>query len=273
MTISAKQLKANKDNAQKSTGPRSEQGKELASINGMKHGLFSQKLCLEDESYDEFDRLINDLHLTLKPVGTLENSLVERIALAMWRQKRLAVAEAAAVGLARRKQKIASKTSSELDMGFSSLSEDELSPYDEEQRAWCQAVVEEVGRLDEFDLEKVKETAPLVYKQLTSDAEEDQESIESFVESSGELTSYVYELKRWCNKELKKAEGRPDVISVAKLVRDKELLLPRHQLDLIARYQTTLDNQLYKALKALREAQDWRAQTLDIIPERSAIAA
>ena len=28
--------------------------------------------------------------------------------------------------------------------------------------------------------------------------------------------------------------------------------------DLLARYQTALDNDLYKALKALREAQAWR---------------
>ncbi len=30
------------------------------------------------------------------------------------------------------------------------------------------------------------------------------------------------------------------------------------QTDLLTRYQTTLDNDLYKALKALREAQSWR---------------
>ena len=30
------------------------------------------------------------------------------------------------------------------------------------------------------------------------------------------------------------------------------------QTDLLGRYQTALDNDLYKALKALREAQSWR---------------
>jgi hypothetical protein len=30
------------------------------------------------------------------------------------------------------------------------------------------------------------------------------------------------------------------------------------QTELLTRYQTTLDNDLYKALKALREAQSWR---------------
>ena len=31
----------------------------------------------------------------------------------------------------------------------------------------------------------------------------------------------------------------------------------------MSRYQTTLDNQLYKALRALREAQEWRLRTLE----------
>jgi hypothetical protein len=37
-------------------------------------------------------------------------------------------------------------------------------------------------------------------------------------------------------------------------------------MDLLARYQTTLDNQLYKALQALRQAQEWRLKTLDSVP-------
>ncbi len=31
----------------------------------------------------------------------------------------------------------------------------------------------------------------------------------------------------------------------------------------MARYQTTLDNQLFKLLKALREAQEWRMKTIE----------
>jgi hypothetical protein len=34
-------------------------------------------------------------------------------------------------------------------------------------------------------------------------------------------------------------------------------------LDLFTRYQVSLDNQLYKALRALREAEDWRLKSLD----------
>jgi hypothetical protein len=46
----------------------------------------------------------------------------------------------------------------------------------------------------------------------------------------------------------------------------RKLLLQRQTLpsrtDLLGRYQTALDNDLYKALKALREAQAWRQARL-----------
>jgi hypothetical protein len=35
----------------------------------------------------------------------------------------------------------------------------------------------------------------------------------------------------------------------------------------MARYQTTLDNQLYKALRAYREAQEWRFKTLEHVAD------
>lgn len=35
----------------------------------------------------------------------------------------------------------------------------------------------------------------------------------------------------------------------------------------MARYQTTLDNQLYKALRAFREAQEWRLKTLEHVDD------
>ena len=43
---------------------------------------------------------------------------------------------------------------------------------------------------------------------------------------------------------------------VSRLVMESQALPT--QTELLTRYQTTLDNDLYKALKALREAQSWR---------------
>ena len=43
-------------------------------------------------------------------------------------------------------------------------------------------------------------------------------------------------------------------------------MLPAGTLEILSRYQTTLDNQLYKALRALREAQEWRLKTIEPVP-------
>ena len=67
----------------------------------------------------------------------------------------------------------------------------------------------------------------------------------------------------WCREQLLSAEARPKILALAEQVRAKRLVLPTDVLEVLARYQTTLDNQLYKALRALREAQEWRLMTLD----------
>jgi hypothetical protein len=49
---------------------------------------------------------------------------------------------------------------------------------------------------------------------------------------------------------------QPRIREVSRLLMQSQALPTK--TDLLARYQTALDNDLYKALKALREAQAWR---------------
>jgi len=90
-----KQMLANRKNAQNSTGPRSAQGKDKVSCNRITHSILSNKLLLDDENPYEYQSLLYDLQTHLKPTGTLELSLVEKIAVILWRQRRLVSAEAA----------------------------------------------------------------------------------------------------------------------------------------------------------------------------------
>ncbi|AXW00531.1 hypothetical protein CJO81_06980 [Ralstonia solanacearum] len=68
----------------------------------MKHSLLSSRLFLDDENPEEFQFLLGGLHTSLRPNGSLESALVERIAVAIWRQQRLIRAETAHVELNRR---------------------------------------------------------------------------------------------------------------------------------------------------------------------------
>ena len=87
--LSQQQAEANRRNAQKSTGPRTPEGKAASSRNGLTHGLSGDKhFILEGEDPEAFLRLLQDLHDHLRPVGDSEELVVQRIAAAQWRLDR-----------------------------------------------------------------------------------------------------------------------------------------------------------------------------------------
>ncbi len=72
-------------NGGKSLGPVTLVGKRVSSGNARSHGILSRELLLPSEDPTEFHQLMDELAAELRPVGTLEHALVERIAIAMWR--------------------------------------------------------------------------------------------------------------------------------------------------------------------------------------------
>ncbi len=91
---SRRQLEANRRNAQKSTGPKSEKGKSVTRFNALRHGLTSEEVLLPEEDEESFKELHEGLKAELSPEGALENRLVDRIASNLWRLKRAQKVEA-----------------------------------------------------------------------------------------------------------------------------------------------------------------------------------
>jgi hypothetical protein len=87
MTSEAR-IKANRENAKKSTGPRSPAGKAASSRNRLGHGLCTETNFLPSEDPAEFVSLYHDLRSRFRPVGDGEEKLVMRIAAAQWRLHR-----------------------------------------------------------------------------------------------------------------------------------------------------------------------------------------
>ena len=94
--------KSNKRNAQQSTGPRTAAGKTKSAANALSHGILSRDLLLPDEDEGQWAELLAQLMTELQPVGTLEQILVERIAVAAWRQRRLVRVETARIQVGQR---------------------------------------------------------------------------------------------------------------------------------------------------------------------------
>jgi hypothetical protein len=88
MSASARKLAANRANAKKSSGPRSEPGREKVSQNAIQHGLTGRFQVLEGESQECFDNLFTQLIQDEQPVGAAEVELVRKMAEYTWLRER-----------------------------------------------------------------------------------------------------------------------------------------------------------------------------------------
>ena len=86
---SHRQRDANRRNAQKSTGPRTVEGKRKVALNAVKHGLLSEQVVLPNEDEHEFVDFRRRLKDALSPVGELEEMLLGTIAASAWRLRRV----------------------------------------------------------------------------------------------------------------------------------------------------------------------------------------
>lgn len=82
------QIQANRRNALRSTGPRTDAGREISSRNALKHGLSAERIILFDEHREEFESFFAELSTALEPQGPMETQLAERIAMNAWRLRR-----------------------------------------------------------------------------------------------------------------------------------------------------------------------------------------
>jgi hypothetical protein len=87
MTTGA-QMQANRLNAQKSTGPRTAEGKERASQNAVRHGLLAREAVIQGEDPGEFELYRARMLEELVPAGQVEAILAERVVGLSWRLRR-----------------------------------------------------------------------------------------------------------------------------------------------------------------------------------------
>ena len=88
------QKEANRENAKRSSGPRTAEGKQRSARNATKHGLTAQQVVVCGEQQQLFDEFRDAVYEKLRPVGVLEDSLVEIITVRIWRARRSGLVEA-----------------------------------------------------------------------------------------------------------------------------------------------------------------------------------
>jgi hypothetical protein len=86
---SINQLRANRANAKKSTGPKTPEGKDKVRFNALVHGLRAESAVIPGEDQDRFNQHLERLFAAWMPQDDMEESLVEQIAVTQWKLARL----------------------------------------------------------------------------------------------------------------------------------------------------------------------------------------
>ncbi len=87
MSTSA-QITANQANAQRSSGPKSDQGKAISALNHFRHGLSGSFTVLSWEDQDEFNLLEGKLLAEHQPATPTEDLLIEKMSQSFWLRRR-----------------------------------------------------------------------------------------------------------------------------------------------------------------------------------------
>jgi hypothetical protein len=83
------QIRANRENSQHSTGPKTDSGKAASCKNNFKYGLTGNSFTVLDfEDQDEYDHVLSGLYFEHQPSTMTESILVENMAQSYWLRKR-----------------------------------------------------------------------------------------------------------------------------------------------------------------------------------------
>jgi len=247
---------SNKKNARKSTGPSTREGKARSAANALNHGILSRNLLLPDEDAAEWEALLTRLVTELQPVGTLEQILVERIAVAAWRQRRLVRVETARIQVAQRPA-MSTETRIKVLVGAENtrLINEILAGIGEEDRSRLFEELLAARSAKVSDAEVVKASYPHIWEKLVLHSSP-RGSVEAFLQKDyqGSLDRYLAVMVR----------SQADILNAYEFARiDKAAHGLPAAPELISRYQSALDNDLYKAMRALCEAQRFRRESLE----------
>src|SRR5277367_6834369 len=98
-TTSQARIDANRQNAQSSTGPRSEAGKQKSALNSVRHGLTGQTIILPADQVETYKNFSEGLLKELAPVGVHEADLAHSIVSSRWRLHQISSMESAIYAL------------------------------------------------------------------------------------------------------------------------------------------------------------------------------
>jgi hypothetical protein len=134
----------NSVNAEKSTGPKTPEGKQRASMNAFKHGLTGNRILLQTHEHEAYRQLTNALNRDLQPKAELERQLVQKLIDCHTRLNRIAALDGNILNFSLTQNETAA------DHGGSNQEADALETIAAQCRAWIENAdsFEKLGRYE-----------------------------------------------------------------------------------------------------------------------------
>jgi hypothetical protein len=268
-SASKAQIRANRQNAKRSTGPTSIQGKIKVSQNAITHGIFATTPLLPNEDLIEFAALSQNISEVFPPIDAIAAGLVERIVLGIWRQRRLRTAEAAKLQVSMTPEIMAEEISDALKLpnhkrlSAKSISEDQESTY----KHWTE-VIEEFKKFNlkaaPSNLGQLSIIAPLSHAQLKQEALKSVLSYDVFMKTPEKVIACLESTKKYAEDFVANNAINHTAYNIAEQMKFAKLIPAGANLDFLSKYQVQLDTDLYRAIDAYKKHCTWRAENFEM---------
>ena len=263
------QIKANQENAKKSTGPATSEGKQRSSMNAMIHGIFSKIPLLPGENQEQFKLLEDEIIKAYQPTDAMEYHLVQRIYLTCIRQIRLREAEAAKLEISMMPE-VMCKSVTQLfehnsDKKFTA---EDISELTEAHYMFAQALEKEIKESGYASLaltiEMIKEKMPLTSRHMKDIHEEEYKlSWEEFIQKPGMLRAAISMLAKRVKIQLASTKNNHIAYTLKHKLKIVHRIPQGDDMALFTKYQVQLDTDLYRAMKALQEYRNNKSKLIE----------
>ena len=263
------QIKANQENAKKSTGPATSLGKQRSSMNAMIHGIFSKIPLLPGENQEQFKLLEDEITKAYQPTDAMECHLVQRINLTCIRQIRLREAEAAKLEISMMPE-VMCKSVTQLfehnsDKKFTA---EDISELTEAHYIFAQALEKEIKESGYTSLaltiEMIKEKMPLTSRHIKDIHEEEYKlSWEEFIQKPGMLRAAISMLAKKVKIQLASTKNNHIAYTLKHKLKIVHRIPHGDDMTLFTKYQVQLDTDLYRAMKALQDYRNNKAKLIE----------
>ncbi len=265
---SAAQIKANQQNSKKSTGPKTAEGKYIASQNALLHGILSTQTILPDENEEGLQALRDEIFNAYRPTDTVEFALVERILLGHIRQSRLQAAEAAKIKISMTPDILIKEINQVLGIDYlEHLTLDDLTDEKEKEYAPFLAVEKEFEGINIEIVHKYLNQAsaelPLIWGMLQARAQELGIPWDEFSENPILITKSLKDYHHQIKVHLRRLRTIQTARSLMKQLNVAKRIPEGKDFEQIMRYQTQIDNEILKATERLRMHREEKIKTIE----------